>query len=66
MRRKSSMMSNNEWIICSSKRNSTKILERFHGFHDLMATDMQTMGKMEVIVTKFSFELAFMLILVTQ
>lgn len=45
MRRKSSMMSNNEWIICSSKRNSTKILERFHGFHDLMATDMQTMGK---------------------
>lgn len=39
------MKSNNEWIICSSKRNSTKILERFHGFHDLMATDMQTMGK---------------------
>lgn len=36
------MKSNNEWIICSSKRKSTKILEKFH---DLMATDMQTMGK---------------------
>lgn len=62
MRRIKSMKLNNEWIICSSKRKSTKILERFH---DLMANDMQTMGKMEVTVI-FSFELAFMLILATQ
>lgn len=39
------MKSNNEWIICSSKRKSTKGLERLH---DLMAIDMQTMRKMEV------------------
>lgn len=61
MRRIKSVKSNNEWIICSSKRKS-KILERFH---DLMANDMQTMGK-NGIVTEFSFELAFMLILATQ
>lgn len=42
------MKLNNEWIICSFKRKSTKILERFH---DLMVNDMQTMGKMEVTVS---------------
>lgn len=37
-----SVKSNNEWVVCSSKRKSTKILARFH---DLMANDMQTMDK---------------------